>query len=49
VNGWRGNTSLRKRVQFDLFYITHWNPLFDLRIMVLTVLHMLFGKSKNAY
>ena len=49
VNGWRGNTSLRKRVQFDLFYITHWNPLFDLRIMVLTVLHMLFGKQKNAY
>ena len=27
VNGWRGNTSLRKRIQFDLYYITHWNPL----------------------
>lgn len=49
VNGWRGNTSLRKRVQFDLFYITHWNPVFDLRIMMLTILHMLFGKQKNAY
>ncbi len=49
VNGWRGNTSLRRRVQFDLFYITHWNPLFDLRIMLLTVLHMLFGRQKNAY
>jgi Undecaprenyl-phosphate glucose phosphotransferase len=49
VHGWRGNTSLRKRVQYDLYYITHWNPLFDLRIMVLTVLHMVFGKQKNAY
>ncbi len=37
VNGWRGNTSLRKRVQFDLYYIVHWNPLFDLRIIWLTV------------
>ncbi len=49
VNGWRGNSSLRRRVQFDLYYITHWNPLFDLRIMVLTVLTMLFKKQKHAY
>jgi Undecaprenyl-phosphate glucose phosphotransferase len=49
VNGWRGNTSLRRRIQFDLYYITHWNPLFDLRIMVLTVVHMIFGNQKNAY
>ncbi|MCS7269665.1 MAG: undecaprenyl-phosphate glucose phosphotransferase [Gemmataceae bacterium] len=49
VNGWRGNSSLRRRVQFDLYYITHWNPLFDLRILVLTVWRMLFGKQKNAY
>lgn len=49
VNGWRGNTSLRRRVQFDLFYITHWNPLFDLRILFLTVLRMLLGRQRNAY
>lgn len=49
VNGWRGNSSLRRRVQFDLYYITHWNPLFDLRILFLTVWRMLFGKQKNAY
>jgi Undecaprenyl-phosphate glucose phosphotransferase len=48
VNGWRGNSSLRKRVQYDLYYITHWNPLFDLRIMWLTVWHMLFGKQRHA-
>jgi Undecaprenyl-phosphate glucose phosphotransferase len=49
VNGWRGNSSLRKRIQFDLFYICHWNPLFDLRIMFLTVWRMLFSKQKHAY
>jgi Undecaprenyl-phosphate glucose phosphotransferase len=49
VNGWRGNSSLRRRVQFDLYYITHWNPVFDLRIMFLTVWRMLFQKQKHAY
>ncbi len=49
VNGWRGNSSLRKRVQYDLYYITHWNPLFDLRILVLTVWRMLFGRQRHAY
>lgn len=47
VNGWRGNTSLRKRLQFDLYYITHWTPWLDLRILWLTVLHGLF--HRNAY
>ena len=47
VNGWRGNTSFRKRIQFDLYYITHWNPLFDLRILCLTVWKMLF--HRHAY
>ncbi len=49
VNGWRGNSSLRKRIQFDLYYITHWNPLFDIRILFLTVWRMLFEKQKHAY
>ncbi len=49
VNGWRGNSSLRKRIQFDLYYITHWNPFFDIRIMFLTVWRMLFQKQKHAY
>jgi Undecaprenyl-phosphate glucose phosphotransferase len=47
VNGWRGNTSLRKRVQFDLYYITHWTPWLDLRILVLTVFKGLI--HRNAY
>ncbi len=37
VHGWRGNTSLRKRIQYDLYYITHWTPWLDLRIMWMTV------------
>jgi Undecaprenyl-phosphate glucose phosphotransferase len=47
VHGWRGNTSLRKRVQFDLYYITHWTPWLDLRILWMTVVHGLF--QRNAY
>ena len=47
VNGWRGNTSLRKRVQYDLYYITHWTPWLDLRILWMTVFHGIF--NPNAY
>ncbi len=47
VHGWRGNTSLRKRVQYDLYYITHWNPWLDLRILWMTLWHGLF--HRNAY
>jgi Undecaprenyl-phosphate glucose phosphotransferase len=47
VHGWRGNTSLRKRIQFDLYYITHWNPWLDLRILWMTVWHGII--HRNAY
>jgi Undecaprenyl-phosphate glucose phosphotransferase len=47
VHGWRGNTSLRKRIQFDLYYITHWTPWLDFRIMWMTLWHGLF--HRNAY
>jgi Undecaprenyl-phosphate glucose phosphotransferase len=47
VHGWRGNTSLRKRLQYDLYYITHWTPWLDLRILWMTVFHGLI--HKNAY
>ena len=38
-----------RKLQFDLYYISHWNPLFDLRIIFLTVWRMLFSKQKHAY
>ena len=47
VNGWRGNTSLRKRIQYDLYYIVHWNPIFDLKIMWMTLWNGLV--HRNAY
>ncbi|MCY4159115.1 MAG: undecaprenyl-phosphate glucose phosphotransferase [Bacteroidetes bacterium] len=37
VNGWRGNTSLEKRIQHDLYYIQNWSLLLDVKIMILTI------------
>ena len=37
VNGWRGNTSIEKRIEYDLYYIRNWSLAFDLKIMVLTL------------
>jgi Undecaprenyl-phosphate glucose phosphotransferase len=38
VNGWRGDTSIGKRVEHDLYYIQNWTLGFDLRIILLTIL-----------
>jgi len=38
VNGWRGNTSLEKRIEFDLYYIENWSLSLDFKIMWLTVI-----------
>lgn len=38
VNGLRGDTSLRKRLQYDLHYVRHWSIMFDIKILALTVL-----------
>lgn len=37
VNGWRGNTSLQKRIEFDLYYIKNWSLLFDIKILFMTL------------
>jgi Undecaprenyl-phosphate glucose phosphotransferase len=37
VNGWRGNTSLEKRIECDLYYIKNWSLLFDIKILFLTI------------
>jgi Undecaprenyl-phosphate glucose phosphotransferase len=47
VNGWRGDTSIEKRVEFDLYYLQNWTFGLDLRIIVMTVFSALIGK--NAY
>jgi undecaprenyl-phosphate glucose phosphotransferase len=46
VHGWRGRTSLRKRVQYDLDYIERWSPALDLRILLMTVQHVLWSKTR---
>ena len=38
VNGWRGNTSLEKRIEFDLYYIGNWSLSLDFKIMWLTLM-----------
>lgn len=37
VNGWRGNTSLEKRIEYDLYYIENWSLRLDVKIMWLTL------------
>jgi exopolysaccharide biosynthesis polyprenyl glycosylphosphotransferase len=37
VNGFRGTTSIARRVEYDLYYIENWSLLFDLRILLMTV------------
>jgi lipopolysaccharide/colanic/teichoic acid biosynthesis glycosyltransferase len=47
INGWRGDTSIEKRIECDLYYIRNWSIWMDLWIIVMT-----FWKgfiNKNAY
>ena len=46
VNGWRGNTSLEKRIEYDLYYIENWSVALDLKIMWLTLIR---GFHRHAY
>ncbi len=47
VHGWRGNTSIRIRIEHDLYYIENWSLMLDFKILFLTLLHGL--KHENAY
>ena len=47
VNGWRGNTSIEKRIECDLYYIQHWSLLLDVKIIFLTVFKGFI--NRNAY
>jgi len=46
VNDLRGDSDLEQRIQYDLYYIDNWSVLFDLRILALTLWHIL--TSRNA-
>lgn len=47
VNGWRGNTSLRRRLECDLYYISNWSLSLDLKILCLTLWRGF--RHQNAY
>lgn len=47
VNGYRGDTSIRKRIEFDLYYIENWTMGFDIKILFLTIFKGFI--NKNAY
>jgi len=47
VNGLRGDTSIKKRIEYDLYYIENWTFSFDIRIMFLTIFKGFI--NKNAY
>jgi lipopolysaccharide/colanic/teichoic acid biosynthesis glycosyltransferase len=47
INGLRGQTSIEKRIEYDLYYIENWSILLDVKILVRTVAGGFL--SKNAY
>jgi len=47
VNGWRGDTSIAKRIEYDLYYLKNWSLTFDLKIIFLTLWRGF--ADKNAY
>lgn len=47
INGYRGDTSIRKRIEYDIFYIENWSLSFDFKIMFLTFFKGFI--NKNAY
>ena len=47
INGYRGDTSIRKRIEYDIYYIENWSMSFDFKIMFLTIFRGFI--NENAY
>jgi putative colanic acid biosynthesis UDP-glucose lipid carrier transferase len=47
IHGWRGDTSIHKRIEYDLYYIQNWSLRLDLKIMAMTVIKGFV--NENAY
>jgi lipopolysaccharide/colanic/teichoic acid biosynthesis glycosyltransferase len=37
INGWRGQSSIERRIEYDLYYIENWSLALDLKILILTL------------
>jgi lipopolysaccharide/colanic/teichoic acid biosynthesis glycosyltransferase len=46
VNGYRGDTSIKKRIEFDIYYVENWTIGLDIRIFFRSLFHLL---DENAY
>ena len=47
VNGYRGDTSIEKRVELDLWYIDHWSAWLDIQIIFKTVFGGMINNEKT--
>ncbi len=47
VNGYRGDTSIEKRIELDLWYIDHWSAWLDIRILIRTAFGGMINKEKR--
>jgi lipopolysaccharide/colanic/teichoic acid biosynthesis glycosyltransferase len=45
VHGWRGDSDLKTRIEFDLFYVENWSGCLDLKIMFLTIFKGFLNKN----
>ncbi len=47
INGWRGDTSVAKRLEYDLYFVRHWSLWFQLRVLLLTPLRLFAEQSPD--
>ena len=47
ISGYRGDTSIKRRIEHDIFYIENWTLSFDIKIVFLTIFRVFI--DKNAY
>jgi lipopolysaccharide/colanic/teichoic acid biosynthesis glycosyltransferase len=45
VHGWRGDTSIEKRIEHDLFYLQNWNLWLDIKILLLTLKYGFYHRN----
>ena len=49
VNGYRGDTSIEKRIEHDIWYIENWSMYLDVKIIFMTIFGGMINKEKNLF